>query len=171
MTVLVLSQALQQSCCWTYVIGATLPWQAGSKAKIWRRKVVVSKHRPCKAILVESLIAACLSLQKLICLCRSREERIRTDTYPEKSDLKEMKLSVYISGAYSDSTKIKNDFSLTETFAFFLSGRTKGTHWRERRTRADFARNKLTYHKDPTKESRKMPSHISALHLLQVWLR
>mgnify|MGYP001856071225 FL=1 len=70
----------------------------------------MSKLRPYKAILVERLIAARLSLQKLICLCRSGEERIRTDTYPEKSDLKEIKLSVYISGAYSDSTKIQKCF-------------------------------------------------------------
>lgn len=115
--------------------------------------------------LIEGLHCShCLSFRKLICLCRSGEERIRTDKHPKK-------LSVYISGAHSEYSKIeKNIFRLVQTFAF-LSERTKGTRWRECSTTVDFARNKLTYHKDLVNKSRKMPHHISAPHLLPVRLR
>lgn len=122
--------------------------------------------------LIEGLHCShCLSFRKLICLCSSGEERIRTEKHPKKFDLKEMKLSVYISGAHSECSKIeKNIFRLVQTFAF-LSERTKGTRWRECSTTVDFARNKLTYHKDLVNKSRKMPHHISAPHLPPVRLR
>lgn len=75
----------------------------------------VSKHQPCFGISAGSLIAGlrcsrCLSFRKLICLCRSGEERIRIDKYPKKFDLEETKSSVYISGAYSESSKKEKYF-------------------------------------------------------------
>lgn len=57
-----------------------------------------------------------LSSQKLICLCRSGGERIRTDKYPKKFDLQETKLSFYISGAHSESSRIgKKKYFLTHS--------------------------------------------------------
>lgn len=75
----------------------------------------MSKHWSCVRISAGSLIAGlrcspCLSFRKLIYLCRSGEERIRIDKHPKKCDLKEMKLSVYISGAHSESSKIEKYF-------------------------------------------------------------
>lgn len=88
-------------------------WGAGCTAN--KVKGGESKHWPCLGISAGSLIvglhcSCCLSFQKLICLCRSGEERIRIDKYPKKIDLKEMKLSVYISGAHSESSKIEKYF-------------------------------------------------------------
>lgn len=73
------------------------------------------KHWLCFGISAESLTAGlhcslCLSFQKLICLWRSGEQRIRIDKNPKKFDLKEIKLLVCISGVHSESGKIEKYF-------------------------------------------------------------
>lgn len=91
----------------------------------------MSKHRPCAGSPSGSLTAGlhhrhCLSLWKLICLSRSAEERIKTDKYPEESDSKEMKLSVYISGAHSDSSKGTKMFLVSLKPLLFFIWKNKG---------------------------------------------
>lgn len=66
-----------------------------------------------------------LSSQKLICICRSGGERIRTDKYPRKFDLQGMNLSFYISGVHSESRGIRekiflDSFKPTNVFGFFF---------------------------------------------------